>query len=144
MSAPPAPVRATTRVRFGETDQMGIVYHANYIVYFEIGRTEFMRQRGTPYAEMEASGLSLAVVGMDARFRKPARYDQVITIETLLVAATHVQLRFEYRILGPEADGEPLLCEGHTVLACVDSRQRPTRIPSPWREQIDAAVTPAR
>ena len=142
MIDPATSVRTTTRVRFGETDQMGIVYHANYVVYFEIGRTEFMRQRSVAYAKMEQSGLSLAVVGMDARFRRSARYDQILTIETRLVEATHVQICFEYRIFGPDEEGAALLCEGSTRLACVDDQQRPIRIPSPWRELIDAAVCP--
>lgn len=139
------PIRTTVRVRYGETDQMGIVYHANYVPYFEIGRTEFMRERGVTYAEMEKNGLQLAVVEVGARFLRPARYDQVITLETRLTKTTHVQLRFEHRIFGPQPDApekEPLLCEGLTVLACINADGRPLRIPSPWRELIDSCVAP--
>lgn len=136
--------RTTTRVRYGETDQMGIVYHANYIVYFELGRTEFMRGHGVEYARMEEAGLRLAVVDVGARFLRPARYDEEITIETRLARATGVQLRFEYRVLREAAGGtgDDVLCTGHTVLACVDPGGRPTRIQSPWRERIAGAVTP--
>ncbi len=136
---PSAPHRTTTRVRYGETDQMGIVYHANYISYFEIGRTECMRRLGVTYAEMEKEGFRLAVVEVSARYVRSARYDEVLTIETRLTDASAVRLRFDYRVLGPSpADGEdgPLLCDGFTVLACLSEEGRPTRIPSPWRERI--------
>lgn len=137
-----APHRTTARVRYGETDQMGVVYHANYIVYFELGRTELMRERGIEYAAMERAGLSLAVVEMGSRFLKPARYDETLVVETRLVEASGVRLRFEYSVRrddGPDA-GEVELCRGFTVLACVDRSGRPTRIPDPWRERIERVV----
>lgn len=140
----PGPHRTTTRVRYGETDQMGIVYHANYVTYFELGRTELMRAQAVTYAEMEAAGFRLAVVEVGARYLRSARYDEVLTIETRLTRATRVQLRFEYRVRGPAAAKDvegPLLCEGFTVLACVTEAGRPTRIPSPWREHIAAALS---
>lgn len=134
--------QTTVRVRFGETDQMGITYHGSYVVYFEIGRTEFMRSNGLCYADMEADGLSLAVVEMSAKYLKPARYDEELTIETELAEAKGVHVRFDYRIMGPSASNEkPLLCTGHTVLACVDRNGRPTRIKSPWREKIQEALS---
>ncbi|MFG0317195.1 MAG: acyl-CoA thioesterase [Planctomycetota bacterium JB042] len=137
---PTAPFRTTTRVRYGETDQMGIVYHANYVSYFEIGRTECMRRSGVTYADMEKEGFRLAVVEISARYVRSARYDEVLTIETRLTDASAVRLRFDYRVLGPPppdgGDG-PLLCEGFTVLACLNEAGRPTRIPSPWRERIE-------
>ncbi len=137
-----APHRTTTRVRYGETDQMGVVYHANYVVYFELGRTELMRDRGIEYAALEREGLSLAVVEMGGRFLKPAHYDETLVIETRLVAASGVRLRFEYVVLRDDGPGrdEAELCRGFTVLACVDRAGRPARIPGPWRERIERVV----
>lgn len=136
--------RTTARVRYGETDQMGFAYHANYVAWFEIGRTERMRDGGLCYAEMERAGLALAVAELGVRYLRPAFYDEVLQIETRLVAATGVRLRFEYRILrapGPGASpgaAEEVLCEGHTVLACLGRGGRPTRIPAPFDVQIAA------
>lgn len=140
------PHRTTVRVRYGETDQMGFVYHANYVPYFELGRTEFMREADLCYAEMEKEGMALAVVDLNVRYLRPAFYDQELVIETRLASASRVRLRFEYRILrepaekagagGPNAassEGAPeVLCEGHTTLACLGPDGRPTRIRPPY------------
>lgn len=129
--------RTETRVRYAETDQMGVVYHANYVIYFEVGRTDFMRQHGMLYTEMEQAGMILAVVEMSARFKRSARYDEVLAVETRLAAASGVQVRFEYRVLRSRDDGaEEELCTGFTVLACVNRAGRPTRFQSPWKERI--------
>ena len=124
--------RTQVRVRYGETDKMGLVYHANYIVYFELGRTELMRSRGVDYAEMERHGMSLAVIDVGVKYRRPARYDDLLTVETRLTEASGARVRFEYRVLL----GDELLTEGFTRLGCVDDDGRPTRIQSPWRERI--------
>ena len=100
-----------------------------------------MRARGLRYADMEKDGMVLAVVEMAARFVRPARYDDLLAIDTRLVKATPVRLRFDYRVL--RADDEELLCEGHTVLACVGPDGRPTRFREPWRERILGACSPA-
>ncbi len=140
------PLRTTARVRYGETDQMGVVYHAHYVVYFELGRTEFMRCHGVEYAAMERAGLVLAVVDMGASFHRSAVYDDLLSIDTRLTEATGLRVRFEYRIYraarpGEEGD-ETLLCSGHTVLVCVSRASgRPLRISSPWSEKIAAAVS---
>ncbi len=129
--------RAQVRVRYAETDQMGVVYHANYVVYFEVGRTETMRALGVDYAEMERHGMILAVVDVSAQFRRPARYDDLLQIETTLAEATAVRVRFEYRVLrASEGGGEELLCTGTTTLACVNEDGRPVRFQSPWRERL--------
>lgn len=140
------PLRTPARVRYGETDQMGVVYHAHYVVYFELGRTDFMRRHGVEYAAMERAGMVLAVVDMGARFHKSAVYDDLLSIETLLTEATGIRVRFEYRVYraaGPDGQGEEeLLCSGHTVLVCVSrASRRPMRIMSPWSEKIAAAVS---
>ncbi len=128
--------RTTVRVRYAETDQMGVVYHANYVVYFEVGRTESMRALGLDYAEMERNGMILAVVDVAARFVKPAKYDDLLTVETALVSASAVRVRFEYRILRGAGAGEETLCTGSTTLACVNREGRPVRFQSPWLERL--------
>lgn len=134
-----APHRTHARVRYGETDQMGVVYHANYIVYFELGRTEFMRAHDVHYASMEQLGMRLAVVEVGVRYLRGARYDEDLAIETRLTEASGVRVRFEYRVLrsGPTPDApEELLAEGFTVLACVNADGRPTRIQQPYKDRI--------
>lgn len=141
------PHRTPVRVRYGETDQMGFVYHANYVPYFELGRTEFMREAGLCYAEMEKEGMALAVVDLNVRYLRPAFYDQELVIETRLAQASRVRLRFEYRILreepGNSKEAPQVLCEGHTTLACLGPSGRPTRIRPPYVDLIGELVDPA-
>jgi acyl-CoA thioester hydrolase len=126
------------RVRYGETDQMGVVYHANYLVYFEVGRTELIRERGFSYAELEREGVRLPVVEAAVRFRGPARYDDLLVLETRLVEVGAARLRFDYRLrLG---EGDHLLAEGHTVLASVDPQGRPRRLPERLRRALEGAA----
>src|SRR6266508_438210 len=101
MSAPVAAPRESTielRVRYAETDQMGVVYHANYLVWCEIGRTDFIRDLGTPYAELERSNVSLAVVEASLRFHAGARYDDMIRVTTTLRDARSRMISFDYLI----------------------------------------------
>ncbi len=102
------------RVRYAETDQMGVVYHSNYLVWFEVGRVELIRQMGLNYKQMEEEdGCGIAVVDVHARYRAPARYDDELVIETRLLAARGAVIRFGYRMVRV-GDGV-LLCEGETV-----------------------------
>lgn len=105
----------TVRVRYAETDRMGVVYHAHYFLYFEMGRTEAMRALGMPYRSLEDRGYILTVVDCGATFKAGAKYDDVLTISTKAVPAGRVRVRFEYLV---KRDGQ-LLCEGFTVLACL-------------------------
>ncbi|HZY63598.1 MAG TPA: thioesterase family protein [Edaphobacter sp.] len=117
---------ARVRVRYAETDQMGVVYHANYLVWFEIGRVEYIRQLGLDYKSMEREeGCGIAVVDVSARYRSPARYDDELIIETRLLAARGPVIRFGYRIV--RAADKALLCEGETVHVVVgkDMQKRP-------------------
>jgi acyl-CoA thioester hydrolase len=98
------------RVRYSETDAMGIVHHSNYLRFFEVGRVELMRDWGVPYTEFEAQGISSPVIEATMNFRAPARFDDLLTIETRVVLLTPVRIRFGYRVL---RDGA-LLCEGET------------------------------
>jgi acyl-CoA thioester hydrolase len=115
------------RVRYGETDQMGIVYHGNYAQYFEIGRTEWLRKFGISYKEMEAEGVMLPVISLHINFKKSARYDDVIKVKTKLKKMPTASIEFDYEIIN-EAD--EILATGNTILAFVDvNKNRPTRCP---------------
>jgi acyl-CoA thioester hydrolase len=125
-----------TRVRYGETDQMGVVYHANYFLYFELGRTELMRAAGFPYSELERRGVFLVVTDAGCRFRAPARYDEEIRIDTRVARLGKATVRFEYEIRGAEGR---LLAEGHTELAAVDrATQAPVRLPEEIAARLEA------
>ena len=113
------------RVRYQETDRMGFLHHANYITYFECGRTELGRRSGFSYREMEDSGLFLVVVDIGCKFKRPARYDDLLTLRTTVVRTTHVKIEHRYEVL---RDGL-LLAEGHSTLACVDREGRPQKLP---------------
>lgn len=132
--------RTRVRVRYGETDQMGVCYHGSYVAYVECGRTEYMREHGLHYRAMEDAGFALAVIDLGLSYLKPARYDDELEIETRLTESSGVRLRFDYRLLRREGDSELLLARGHTLLACVGKDGRPRRIESPWRDRIDALL----
>lgn len=118
--------RMTLQVRFCETDLMGIVHHANYLVYFEAGRVDWLHRRGVAYDVWTKQGIHLPVVEAHLRYRKAARFDEVLVVETTCALVTRVTVRFDYRLL---RDGV-LLCEGDTLLACVGNDLSPKRIPA--------------
>jgi acyl-CoA thioester hydrolase len=122
MDEPIDPVAARSvvrlRVRFCETDLMGIVHHGSYVTYLEVGRVEWLRRRGVTYASWAQRGLHLAVVELSLRYRAPARFDDEIDVETTLAERRAATVRFDYRLLRT-GDGA-LLAEGSTRLACVD------------------------
>ena len=119
------------QVRYGETDRMGVVYHANYLVYFEIGRTEWIRDLALPYSRLEEMGFVLMVTEATVRFKRPARYDDWLTIRTSLRGFSKVRLHFDYAIHRRGED--ELIVEGHTVLACIDLEGRPHKLPDELR-----------
>jgi acyl-CoA thioester hydrolase len=122
-------VEARVRVRYAETDQMGVVYHANYLVWFEVGRVELIRRMGLSYKEMEQEeGCMIAVVEATARYRCPARYDDELVIETRLTASRSSVIKFGYRVVRV-SDGT-LLCEGQTVHVVVDREMKKARLPA--------------
>jgi acyl-CoA thioester hydrolase len=110
----------TLRVRFGETDLMGIAHHASYVGYMEVGRVEWLRRRGLTYAAWVNGGVHLPVVGLALTYRASARFDDELLVETSLVEVRAATLRFEYRIVRV-SDGT-LCADGSTRLACVDDR----------------------
>lgn len=116
--------RHQMRVRYQETDQMGVVYHANYLNWFEIGRTEWIRSLGLTYRDIEAKGLYLPVTDAKIHYKKPARYDDKIEVQTRLVSFTNVRMKFAYRLLR-END---LLVEGETDHVWVGRNFRPVRL----------------
>lgn len=114
-----AATNATTyRVIYGDTDQMGVAYYANYLRWFEIGRTELLRQLSLPYTGVEGKGLHFPVIEVSCRYLKPARYDDTIRVETTLTALGHASLTFAYKIYRGEA--EEMIATGWTKHACVD------------------------
>jgi acyl-CoA thioester hydrolase len=126
-------------VAYADTDQMGVVYHANYLVWFERGRTEAMRELGLPYAALEARGVVLPVVEAGIRFRGPARYDDVLVIETVVEGLGRSRIAFGYAIRRQGPD-EPLLVEGYTEHAFVTRDGRVARVPDEARALIEPVV----
>jgi acyl-CoA thioester hydrolase len=121
------------RVRYAETDRMGLLHHANYLVYFEQARTELLRDVGATYKDMEDGGYLLVLTKVEVRYRKPARYDDVLTIRTHVERVTFVRIDHRYEVL---CDGE-LLAEGTSTLACVDREGRPQALPDFLREGVN-------
>lgn len=122
------------RVRYAETDQMGVAHHCSYLVWFEAGRTEFIRSRGRSYAQIEADGWLLVVVEARCRYLRPARYDDVLIVRTRLSAIGRATLAFEYEVVR-RADGG-LLARGTTIHAAVDRTGRPCRVPEEIRRLL--------
>ena len=123
------------RVRYAETDQMGYVYHGNYAAYFEVARTETFRQLGISYKAMEADGIGLPVGEMHTKFRRPARYDDLLTVRLLLrKPARGASLLFEYEIYN---EARELLTEGHTLMVFVRTATgRPVPVPTAVQERL--------
>lgn len=121
------------RVRYAETDQMGFVHHANYLVYFEMGRVELLRARGLSYRDLEAQGYLLVVVKASVRYHRPARYDDLLWLRTTVARVTAARIDHTYKLFR----GDELLAEGETTLACVDREGRIQRIPDILRPSND-------
>jgi len=126
---------ARVRVRYQETDQMGVVYHANYLVWFEVGRVELMRQMGLSYKDMEREEqCGIAVVDVSARYRAPARYDDELIIRTRLTAVRGPVVKFAYEVV--RAADDMVLCEGHTVHVVVDKEMKKRALPARYAERF--------
>jgi acyl-CoA thioester hydrolase len=131
------PVRTTLRVRYAETDQMGVVYYANYFVWCEIGRVEFFRQLGYDYKQMEIEDdCHLPVVEAHCRYRAPARYDDEVAIEASVIAMRSSVIKFAYRILRLNTDGEQLLAEAETTHVTVDKAFQKRTLPENYARAI--------
>jgi len=125
-------VETSIRVRYKETDQMGVVYHGNYFTWFDIGRTEFFRKLNMDYGKLEENGVLLPVVEANCRYITPARYDDEIIINTKLVKLKGVRLEFEYSLLRKK-DNE-LIARGNTIHAFVDRDLKPINFRKKYRE----------
>lgn len=119
----------TIRVRYAETDRMGLLHHANYFVYFEAGRTELLRQRGLSYRDIEDAGHYLVIIDAGCKFKRPAFYDDLLTLRTTVARVTHVKIVHHYQVFRDDV----LLAEGHTTLACVDKDGKPQPLPEQLR-----------
>lgn len=117
------------RVRYAEADRMGLLHHANYLVYFEQGRTELLRQQGLAYRDLEDRGFLLVLTRVQVRYRRPARYDDVLTLRTTVAKTGMVKIEHSYELL---RDGE-LLAEGETTLGCIDRAGQPQMLPAVLR-----------
>jgi acyl-CoA thioester hydrolase len=132
--------RTEIRVIYGDTDQMGIVYYANYLRFFEAARTEFIRAKGLRYRDFESEhDLRLPVTEATVHYRQPARYDDLLTVEIWLGEVRRASARFDYRIVR----GDDVLVTGHTVHACVDGTGRVRRFPPALLERLCTGEAPA-
>lgn len=123
------PHRFTFRVRYADTDQMGVAYHGNYLRWFEVGRAEMIRALGMSYREVEERGVRLPVLEARCRYVRAARYDDLLRVESTLAGVGRASVRFTYRVVR-ETDGE-LLASGETEHCFLDREGRPVR-PPPW------------
>ncbi len=115
----------TIRARYAETDRMGLLHHANYLVYFEQGRIELLRSQGWSYKDLEDQGFLLVLTKIELRYRRPVHYDDVLTVRTIVVRTTAVRIDHRYEVL---RDGV-LVAEGSSTLACVDREGNPQALP---------------
>jgi acyl-CoA thioester hydrolase len=128
------------RVRYSETDQMGVVYHAHYLVWCEVARTDFIRSFGTSYAELERQGLFLAVTEANVRYHASARYDDSIRVQVWLESVQSRAITFGYRISRADAAGEKHLASASTRLVGVGADGRPRPLPDELLDRLRAAV----
>jgi acyl-CoA thioester hydrolase len=128
------PFGAEQRVLYGDTDAMGVAYYANYLKWFEIGRTELFRRVGSTYRSLEESGCFLPVYESYCRYHNPARYDDIIHIETTFSLPGKARLRFDYRLFHKQ--NRTLLAEGYTVHVCTDRDGRVLKPPAGLRRLL--------
>ncbi|WP_149303344.1 acyl-CoA thioesterase [Pareuzebyella sediminis] len=127
--------RISFRVRYGETDKMGVVYHGNYAQYLEMGRVEWLRQLGISYKSLEEKGIILPVISLRMDFKKSAYYDDLITVETILKNRPLVKIEFDYKIYNQDKE---VLMVANTVLVFMDDKtKRPIRCPDYVLEKIE-------
>jgi len=138
MNRPPVTSEVEFRVRYAETDQMQVVYHANYLVWCEMGRTDLIRKLGTSYADIEKQGISLAVVDASLRYHAAARYEDTIRVRTVLLDARSRSVTFEYTI--ENASTGARLVTARTTLASINRDGRLVSMPDNLRRSLEAAI----
>jgi len=127
-----ARVVTSLRVRYAETDAMGVVYYGHYLAYFEDGRVAYLQHKGIPYSEMEAAGVYMPVAEAHCKYRAPARFEDELTVETSIGATGRAKVRFDYVV----KRGDEVLAEGYTVHAARGRDGKPVRIPAAWAERL--------
>ncbi len=125
-------------VRYAETDMMGMVYHGNYLPWFEVARTDLLKQHGLPYRQLEAEGYFLPVLEVNVRYLKPARYDDTLTIVATLREKPVLRIKIGYEV----RRGAELLATGQTTHAFIDRAGRPVRPPAAFTDKMDALFAP--
>lgn len=133
------------RVRYAESDQMGVAYHANYLIWCEVGRTDLIRQLGMTYAAMERQGVLLAVADAQVRFHASARYDDVVRIATRCTGVRSRMVTFVYELTRVDPDGGPAvrLASATTTLVSLDAAGRPAALPEAVRALLERALSEA-
>ena len=120
----------TIRVRYAETDRMGLLHHANYLIYFEQARTELLRDQGKTYKDVEDAGFFLVLTKFEVKYRSPAKYDDLLTIRTTVTRTTPIRIEHRYEVLCENR----LVAEGSSTLACVDREGKLQAMPE-WLQQ---------
>ncbi len=126
--------RTTIRVRYAETDAMAVVYHGSYLPWLEVGRTTLLREHGFNYRDLDRAGYHLPVLDLSVKYLRPARYDDEVTIHTIIRDCPGVRMKIEYEV----RRGDDLLATAHTTHAFVDAEGLPTRPPPAFREAMRA------
>src|SRR5436190_23602906 len=119
------------RVRYAETDRMGLLHHANYLVYFEQARTELLRSQGLTYREMEDQGFFLVITNVEVKFKSPAHYDDVLTVKATVARSTPIRIEHTYEVTCDDR----LIAQGKTTLACVDRNGKLQALPEWFQAQ---------
>jgi acyl-CoA thioester hydrolase len=125
------------RIRYKDTDRLGVVYYGNYLTFFEIGRAEFMRDLGCPYSRVEAEGFSLVVTEAAAKYHGNVGYDSLVTVKTMITEARGARVRFDYKVL---SEDDKLLVTGHTVHGCINASKKPSRIPPTLKAILEEKI----
>lgn len=128
------------RVRYSETDQMGVVHHSNYFDYFEMGRIEYLRSLGLAYSELEKEHIYLVVTEVYCKYKASARYDDVLIIRTWVSWLKQTRIEFRYEIV-KEGEEDRQIAEGFSVLACLDKNRKPVVLPGELKDLLAAEVS---
>lgn len=135
--------RTIERVRYAETDAMGITHHSTYLIWMELGRTNLIRELGITYRELEESGFMLPVVKLGVKYSLPTQYDDEVVIESVMTEFTGVRMRIDYRVLLKEGGKETQVCAGYTLHAVIDAKTRKiVRPPKHWIDLFQPALKP--
>jgi acyl-CoA thioester hydrolase len=125
------------RVRYKDTDRLGVVYYGNYLTFFEVGRAEFMRALGYPYSRLESEGYSLVVIEAFAKYHGNVGYDATVTVKTMISDMSGARMRFDYEV---RSEKESLVVSGYTLHGCINSKSKPSRIPSSLKALIEEKI----